>query len=241
MSAVSTASSRMPRSRSSVFLYLFLDVSRFLPGKSGASADRTRDSYWDWSLDSTNFRGAPVWSTTGGLGGNGNQEGPAGVGEGHCVTDGPFANLTDLLFFDDDEQPHCLSRGFASEQELSELGELVAPAAINELVLCDKGYDHFEAELEHRAHKFLSQSIRGDLSRFTGPNDPVFWLHHTNLDRLWAEWQARSGIWNYGGRRHGESHEPASLADIMEFGGLSRTMPVNEVMETAGNQYCYQY
>jgi tyrosinase len=23
------------------------------------------------------------------------------------------------------------------------------------------------------------------------PNDPVFWLHHANVDRLWANWQAR--------------------------------------------------
>jgi len=21
------------------------------------------------------------------------------------------------------------------------------------------------------------------------PADPVFWLHHANIDRLWAEWQ----------------------------------------------------
>jgi hypothetical protein len=24
----------------------------------------------------------------------------------------------------------------------------------------------------------------------SSPNDPVFWLHHCNIDRLWAEWQA---------------------------------------------------
>jgi tyrosinase len=24
----------------------------------------------------------------------------------------------------------------------------------------------------------------------TSPNDPVFWLHHCNLDRLWSAWQA---------------------------------------------------
>jgi len=23
----------------------------------------------------------------------------------------------------------------------------------------------------------------------TSPNDPVFWLHHANIDRLWAEWE----------------------------------------------------
>lgn len=24
----------------------------------------------------------------------------------------------------------------------------------------------------------------------TSPNDPVFFLHHANVDRLWATWQA---------------------------------------------------
>jgi tyrosinase len=23
----------------------------------------------------------------------------------------------------------------------------------------------------------------------TSPNDPVFFLHHSNIDRIWAEWQ----------------------------------------------------
>lgn len=27
----------------------------------------------------------------------------------------------------------------------------------------------------------------------TSPNDPVFFLHHANVDRLWAEWQERHG------------------------------------------------
>ena len=27
----------------------------------------------------------------------------------------------------------------------------------------------------------------------TSPNDPVFFLHHANLDRLFSQWQARHG------------------------------------------------
>lgn len=32
------------------------------------------------------------------------------------------------------------------------------------------------------------------------PNDPVFFLHHSNVDRLWAEWE----------REHGNQYEPES-------------------------------
>lgn len=31
----------------------------------------------------------------------------------------------------------------------------------------------------------------------TSPNDPVFFLHHANIDRLWAEWQNEHGITSY--------------------------------------------
>ena len=29
------------------------------------------------------------------------------------------------------------------------------------------------------------------MSQGFSPNDPVFWLHHSNCDRLWANWQER--------------------------------------------------
>jgi tyrosinase len=31
----------------------------------------------------------------------------------------------------------------------------------------------------------------------TSPNDPVFWLNHANVDRLWAQWQERHGVDTY--------------------------------------------
>jgi tyrosinase len=24
----------------------------------------------------------------------------------------------------------------------------------------------------------------------TAPSDPIFWMHHGNIDRLWAQWQS---------------------------------------------------
>ncbi len=34
--------------------------------------------------------------------------------------------------------------------------------------------------------------IGGDMTSLGPPNDPVFFLHHANVDRLWAEWQDRN-------------------------------------------------
>jgi hypothetical protein len=31
--------------------------------------------------------------------------------------------------------------------------------------------------------------IGGDMLSMTSPNDPIFFLHHSNVDRIWAKWQ----------------------------------------------------
>lgn len=45
----------------------------------------------------------------------------------------------------------------------------------------------------------------GTMLLSTSPNDPVFFLHHANIDRLWAEWQQAHGI---------DSYEPASCPPL---------------------------
>ena len=44
-------------------------------------------------------------------------------------------------------------------------------------------------------------AVRGTMLLPTSPNDPVFFLHHANIDRLWAEWQAA---------HPGKTYEPKS-------------------------------
>jgi tyrosinase len=65
------------------------------------------------------------------------------------------------------------------------------------------------------------------------PNDPVFFLHHANIDRLWAEWQQAYGVHTYAptaGYRFnnaGDSMRPfdesgiiASPEDVADIAGL---------------------
>jgi hypothetical protein len=39
--------------------------------------------------------------------------------------------------------------------------------------------------LHNRVHLWVG----GSMVPFTSPNDPIFFLHHCNVDRIWAEWQ----------------------------------------------------
>ena len=42
---------------------------------------------------------------------------------------------------------------------------------------------------EIRMHNRVHVAIGGDMAFMTSPNDPVFFLHHCNIDRLWSRWQ----------------------------------------------------
>jgi tyrosinase len=53
----------------------------------------------------------------------------------------------------------------------------------------------FQSALE-RIHGGVHIAVGGDNPQTAGqmagensPADPLFWLHHANIDRLWAEWQ----------------------------------------------------
>lgn len=57
---------------------------------------------------------------------------------------------------------------------------------------------------ERAPHNGVHNSIGGIMSDpFDSPNDPVFWLHHCNIDRIWAMWQ----------QRHPENLLPYTLND----------------------------
>jgi hypothetical protein len=45
----------------------------------------------------------------------------------------------------------------------------------------------FEPEIHNRTHVWIGGTMSGSDS----PNDPLFFLHHCNIDRLWALWQFR--------------------------------------------------
>lgn len=47
-----------------------------------------------------------------------------------------------------------------------------------------------EALLERTPHDNVHVWIGGNMQTFMSPLDPIFWLHHCNIDRLWAEWNA---------------------------------------------------
>lgn len=52
----------------------------------------------------------------------------------------------------------------------------------------------FRRQLETPLHNRIHRLVGGHMMDSTSPNDPVFWLHHSNIDRIWSAWQAHHGM-----------------------------------------------
>jgi tyrosinase len=71
------------------------------------------------------------------------------------------------------------------------------------------GPGHFLAphgQLESQPHDIVHDKLGGPTGLMSDPNtaarDPVFWLHHANIDRIWSQWE----------RMHGKQYQPVSGA-----------------------------
>ena len=61
-------------------------------------------------------------------------------------------------------------------------------------------------------HNGVHGWVGGDMTAMTSPNDPIFFMHHAQIDRIWAIWQrTHPGVANYNdanifvGQGHGPS------------------------------------
>lgn len=142
--------------------------------------------YWDEITDadaSTSLADASIWGSddlsfaTNGVDGDG------------CVVDGAFANTTLRLnreYGVNNYTEYCLARAF-TDTDWAWSNSTYADACMAEedyatAWLCWSKYPHSGAHI----------AVGGTLAdQSASPGDPVFFLHHANLDRLWWEWQQK--------------------------------------------------
>ena len=79
--------------------------------------------------------------------------------------------------------------------KLSQLSNIATAA--QDAVNGDNNFATFLPGLEN-PHGSIHMWISGHMTAMTSPNDPIFFLHHANIDRLWSKWQElHPGIDNY--------------------------------------------
>jgi tyrosinase len=128
--------------------------------------------YWDWSLDWRDIANSSIWSADQGFGGDGDINGRVTIGEGRCLTDGPFKDLKPL-YFNHTETPHCLSRGFRDGENFGTIsGFNFRPEAVG-LLLLQPNYEYFVGFMESSVHNIIHNSIGGDFMALTASNGKI--------------------------------------------------------------------
>lgn len=148
--------------------------------------------YWDWTVD--NSENASIWDDVF-MGGNGRS------GD-RMVTTGQFAGTKGHW--------KCLRIDIGADYLTREFGVHIGglPTAkdVADCLLVTP-YDsppwdgssdpsfrnYLEGGIGPNIHNRVHQWVGGHMLPLSSPNDPVFFLHHANTDRLWAEWQYNQG------------------------------------------------
>jgi hypothetical protein len=167
--------------------------------------------YWDWAQDATlaNPNQAPLW-TDAYIGGDGDPQ------NNNIVPNGPFKDWVAMV---EDSNGNLVKRGFKGivrmlARDPHGSHTLPGPAEVTSSMNTQNAYDSSpwcessattpsfrnrlegwlilqnEPQFEPRMHNRVHTWVGGDMQPGTSPNDPVFFLHHCNVDRLWAQWQA---------------------------------------------------
>lgn len=112
---------------------------------------------------------------------------------------------------------------------LSFNGNSLGSAAQLNTLLSGNNFLTFQSTLEASPfHNLLHGLVGGTMGTSRSPSDPLFWLHHAFIDKIWADWQVlHPGV------------NPSNLTDVLLPPPImSRT--VNQVLDIRALGYIYQ-
>ncbi|WP_030192477.1 tyrosinase family protein [Streptomyces sp. NRRL S-87] len=145
--------------------------------------------YWDWTTDRD--ARSSLWAPDF-LGGTGRSR------DGQ-VMDGPFASSAGNWNIN----VRVDGRGYLRRALGASVAQLPTRAEVDS-VLAMTTYDtapwnsasngfrnHLEGWRGVNLHNRVHVWVGGQMATGTSPNDPVFWMHHAFIDKLWADWQKR--------------------------------------------------
>jgi len=183
--------------------------------------------YWNWPMDSQRPEASPIWESFGSNGANG------------CVTDGPFKDWKPAFREPNAQLGNCLVREWNdSELKRDTIGAFDAPESINAILSQSNDFDTMAKFVEGRPHAIVHNNIGGDMMSMFSPNDPIFYMHHGMIDKLWADWQALKPEYqnSYGGLNPGGATQASPQDAIPLYQGAR----VQDVFDTRTG-LCYYY
>ncbi|KAF5667277.1 monophenol monooxygenase (tyrosinase) [Fusarium heterosporum] len=213
-------------------------------------------TYWDWTQDAeAGLLSSPVMADKNGFGGNGDNKKTETTPTGtklKCVTSGPFAKLRPEYLEDEPKNlidgGHCMFRNMPEVDEpeaYKTMAAVFGPKGIEELETTGN-WTYFARSLEGGPHGSIHASLGGEMNPTTSPNEPLFFLHHAQIDRIWWMWQQQNSsrlseytgdAWKYPTK----DLEEVSLEDVLGMGGIDDDITVKDVMDIENGPLCYHY
>ncbi|OCL13772.1 Di-copper centre-containing protein [Glonium stellatum] len=220
--------------------------------------------YWDWSQDaSTDLTSTAIYNTAifdpnTGFGGNGpyviatDEQNPLNI-TGHtgggCVSNGPFVPSKFTVNF---PTPDCLRRDF-----IPWIMNSFAQQSLVDHVQSQPDYTSFARAIEnipsfsepniHGSGHFGVGGVLGTIGNAANsPGDPLFFLHHGNLDRIFWEWQQKdlkTRLNQVGGPivPFDYSGQNVTLGFQVNMGKLAGNQTLKTLLNTVGGVLCYTY
>jgi tyrosinase len=91
--------------------------------------------------------------------------------------------------------------------------QLATPAEETD-ILQTPTFRQFQRALEGHIHAGVHNAVGGDMASASSPSDPLFWLHHANIDRLWANWQSMPAHNGLGPSNPTDKLKPPPIFDV---------------------------
>ena len=162
--------------------------------------------YWDWTrARAPGDAGYPFThdflGVDGSDGNNDRVEREAGAPSPYPYAFDPEAWSTSLTVFDPDDSLNFFQRQFgefnpagtandAPNLPSNDVVEVGTGTTFRNAISAAISYTTHRARCED-VHNLVHRYCGGNMLRMTSPNDPVFFLHHAAIDRMWSIWQAK--------------------------------------------------
>lgn len=175
--------------------------------------------YWDWSAPSQHPERAPIWGDDA-FGGN-------GMGPACCVVTGVFKAYKPRY-----PEASCLKRSFSGGTTIAALPSTEElRTVLNQSTTYDSMRRAIEG-LQGSVHIYIG----GHMATIYAPNDPLFFLHHAFVDKLWADWQTLEPEHR---AAYGGESKNGSLATLLDTLPGFLDITVQSVINT--QSLCYTY
>jgi tyrosinase len=221
--------------------------------------------YWNYGLDaepqnpeSTRIYDSEIFQPDTGFGGNGiyvehtpenNPFNISGATGGGCVVNGPFAPPNFMVNY---PTPSCLRRDF-----IPTLLNSWADPKLEQQLLDTPDYTTFDRVIEgqktfefpniHGSGHFGVGGVLGQAGdAANSPAEPLFYMHHGNLDRIFWRWQQldlKTRLHQVGGPIMADDYsgKNVTLDFKVNLGKLGGDLKLSQLLNTEGGELCYTY